>query len=122
MIMALAILFAPIVVPMEQFPIGGLRSTGFLPLSMAQGLRDALSNGLVDSVATSRMVPDNLDCGLVDLLCPRATEPVRSTAMCKPGAGFEPATFEVMSPNRGSPDLENLSKSRARASNSRRAA
>lgn len=56
-IMFMAILFAPIVVPIEQFPEWWASVHRVLPFyHMAQVLRDSLSNGLVESVATSWVV------------------------------------------------------------------
>lgn len=53
-IMFLAILFAPIVVPITQFPNWWASIHQVLPFyHMAQVMRDGLSNGLVESAATS---------------------------------------------------------------------
>jgi ABC-2 type transport system permease protein len=52
--MFLAILFAPIVVPIAQFPDWWASVHQVLPFyHMAQVLRDGLSNGLVESVGIS---------------------------------------------------------------------
>lgn len=54
LVMFLAILFAPIVVPIEQFPDWWAAVHRVLPFyHMAQVLRDGLSNGLVESVGQS---------------------------------------------------------------------
>jgi ABC-2 type transport system permease protein len=54
LVMFMAILFAPIVVPIEQFPDWWAAVHRVLPFyHMAQVLRDGLSTGLVDSIGQS---------------------------------------------------------------------